>query len=243
MDKISYPLSKIGLSNTFQALENRGAIPEKAQFYIDGDNVESIGSASESLERLIHKGWLIPSDNNIETDRRVNLLTSMSKFSMVELTLEHSDKMYPYLHHDNHILMKFDFDSDSGLKMRHSVTYGNGKCDLFTLHCQMLLSEDFQLDENKTNIYFEFASQCPKELQQDLDLRTITTKILDWLKNLFFPNSYNADNTVPFSLSDNELQWDKTGFEFYESSDFDNLTPSECNRVITDMEFKLFFES
>ncbi|CNI82626.1 hypothetical protein [Yersinia vastinensis] len=198
MDKISYSLSKIGLSNTFQALENRGAIPEKAQFYICGNNENSINSASEALDGLVLGGWLSSPDNEAESERRVRVLTLMSKFSMAEFALAHSDKMYPYLHHNSHILMEFDSDSDSELTMNYSVNYTDGKCGLFTLHCQMLLGKDFQLDENKTNIYFEFEPQCPTELQQSLDFRTITSKVLDWLKSIFFPDSYDRENTAPF---------------------------------------------
>lgn len=117
---------------------------------------------------------------------------------MAEFALAHSDKMYPYLHHNSHILMEFDSDSDSELTMNYSVNYTDGKCGLFTLHCQMLLGKDFQLDENKTNIYFEFEPQCPTELQQSLDFRTITSKVLDWLKSIFFPDSYDRENTAPF---------------------------------------------
>ncbi len=202
MDRISYPISNIDISHTVQALETKGAIHDKAHFYIDGYNIADHDNISKVLEQLVHKGWLnSPSDFN-ECERRVNLLSLISEFSMADVVLEYSDKTYLHLDHDPHISMEFKRNDDSALEMVYSATYSDVEGEVFTLNCKMLLGDDFTLNENKARVYFEFNDNCPIELRKDLDCRTVTERIIDWFKKIFSPSSYIAANTASFTVND-----------------------------------------
>jgi hypothetical protein len=202
MDRISYPISNIDISHTVQAMETKGVTHDKAHFYIDGYNIADHDNISKMLEQLVHKGWLnSPSDFN-ECERRVNLLSLISEFSMADVVLEYSDKTHLHLDHDPHISMEFKRNDDSALEMVYSATYSDVEGEVFTLNCKMLLGDDFTLNENKARVYFEFNDNCPIELRKDLDCRTVTERIIDWFKKIFSPSSYIADNTAPFTVND-----------------------------------------
>ncbi|PHZ25558.1 hypothetical protein [Yersinia massiliensis] len=201
MDRISYPISNIDISHTVQAMETKGVTHDKAHFYIDGYNIAEHDNISKMLEQLVHKGWLnSPSDFN-ECERRVNLLSLISEFSMADVVLEYSDKTHLHLDHDPHISMEFKRNDDSALEMVYSATYSDVEGEVFTLNCKMLLGDDFTLNENKARVYFEFNENCSTELRNDLDCRTVIERIFDWFKNKFSSSSYIADNTVSFKVS------------------------------------------
>ncbi|HDL8284119.1 TPA: hypothetical protein PXQ99_000866 [Yersinia enterocolitica] len=227
MKIISYPIANLGLTNTVSALEVKNTPFEKTQFYIDGGNCKGYGNTREVLEKLINSGWL-EVGNEEENDRRVAVLNSLSKYSMTTVALEHVKRGYPYLHHDD-ISMEFKLNNHCGLEMHYSVSYNDGFQPLFTLGCQLFLGQDFELDENKSRVFFKFEEKCSSELRRDVSRNSIMEKILDWLKELFTPNSYAAANTMPSSKSVSEI-W---------APPFEDLTNSEWKNEVLEREAKV----
>lgn len=187
MKIISYPIAYLGLTNTVSALEIKNTPFEKTQFYIEG-RMDGTKDIRDVLATLVDNGWLY-ADNKEENNRRVAVLNLLSKYSMTTVALEHVKREYPYLHHDD-ISIDFKFNSNSGLEVNYLVPYSDGHQPLFTLGSQLFLGKNFELDEEKSRVFFEFKEQCPSDLKGGVDRRTIKDMILDWLKNLF-SNSHN----------------------------------------------------
>ncbi|HEN3576738.1 TPA: hypothetical protein U5E37_003561 [Yersinia enterocolitica] len=168
---------------------------EKRQFYIEGAHVYDDKKVEERvLAELVNRDWLKEGDEK-ENERRVTVLKNASQYSMATVAIQHSEKMYPYLHSEG-ISMEFNSDSDYGLEMRYSVPYSDGEKRLFTLECQLFLGKDFELNEVQSRVYYHFEKQCPREFRCSVNFNSIMEKILDWLKELFTPNSYAAANTM-----------------------------------------------
>ncbi|EKN4712107.1 hypothetical protein FG465_000807 [Yersinia enterocolitica] len=197
MSIISYKIPYTELNNMMLAYTDRGVTQDKAQFYINGYNVAGHDNTGEAIGQLVKNGWLAPPNTLGESERRVNLLNLISNSSMADVMLVRSDTHYFCLKHENNISMEFKLNSDDKLEMIYSVNYrhSNGN-DLFTLYCQVPLGKEFELDESGPHVFFEFTEQCPNNLKNDLDCRTIKNRILDWLRNLF----YIGHNSTPFTV-------------------------------------------
>ncbi|WP_145509810.1 hypothetical protein [Yersinia rochesterensis] len=225
MNKISYPIECLGLTNTVSALKAQNSPCEKTQFHIEG-RLTGYRNISEVLEKLVDIGWL-EAGNKEEDNRRATVLNLLSKYSMATVALEHAKRGHPYLHHDD-ISMEFKSDNHSGLEMNYSVSYTDGFQPLFTLGCQLFLGKDFELDEEKSRIFFKFEKECSGELRSDVNRNSIIKMILDWFKELFTPNSYAAANTM--SPPGNE-------FEVWVPP-FENLTDRQLKDVMLEMNFE-----
>lgn len=226
MNRISYPIESLGLTNTVSALEAQNAPVEKTQFYIEG-RLTGYRNMSEVLEKLVDIGWL-EAGNKEEDDRRVTVLNLLSKYSMATVALEHAKRGHPYLHHDD-ISMEFKPDRYHGIEMHYSVPYNDGFQPLFTLDCQLFLGKNFELNEEKSCVFFKFESQCSSELRSDVNRNGIIKMFLEWFKALFTSNSYTIANAISSTASQSET-W---------VTPFENLTDFQFEDVMLEINFEI----
>ncbi|WP_145537552.1 hypothetical protein [Yersinia kristensenii] len=224
MNRISYPIKSLGLTNTVSALEAQNAPFEKTQFYVEG-RFTGYRNISEVLDKLVDIGWL-EAGNKEEDDRRVAVLNLLSKYSMATVALEHAKRGYPYLHHDD-ISMEFKPDKHRGLELHYSVPYTDGFQPLFTLDCQLFLGKNFELNEKSSRVFFKFENRCSSELRSDVNPNGIIKMILEWFKALFTPNSYIVANAILSPTSQSEL-W---------VPPFENLTEAQFGTMILESNY------
>ncbi|MGE4799742.1 hypothetical protein AB8989_05025 [Yersinia hibernica] len=225
MNRISYPIESLGLTNTVSALEAQNAPVEKTQFHIEG-RLTGYRNISEVLEKLVDIGWL-EAGNKEEDDRRVAVLNLLSKYSMATVALEHAKRGHPYLHHDD-ISMEFKPDRHHGLEMHYSVPYNDGFQPLFTLDCQLFLGKNFELNEEKSRVSFKFENQCSSELRSDVNRNGIIKMILEWFKALFTLNSDTIANAVSSAAGKYDI-W---------VPPFENLTEAQFGSMILESNFE-----
>lgn len=189
--------SNIDFHKDIKASEKNDLMANKTKIYIDGVILSDHDNSSEVLNQLVNKGWLNSANSCGESEERVNLLNLISKFSMTRFMLKHhdNDNKYPFLEHDSQISMEFKYSSDSELEMRYSVNCGDGESDLFTLNCQIILGENFDLSGKGICVDFVFEKDCPDDLKKDLDCKALWQRIFDWLVNLFSQRSHTTNNT------------------------------------------------
>lgn len=217
-----------------QAPEKNDLMVNKTKIYIDGVILSDHDNSSEVLSQLVDKGWLNPANSCGESEERVNLLNLISKFSMAGFMLKHrdNDNKYPFLEHGSQISMESKYSSDSGFVMRYSVNCGDGKSDLFTLNCQIILGENFDLSGEGIDVGFVFEKDCPDDLKKDLGCKTLWQMIIDWLKNLFSQSSYIPNNTcqVNYGFIENN---------FYESADDDGSSWGDIKASLDNLSKEL----
>ncbi|WP_145586945.1 MULTISPECIES: hypothetical protein [Yersinia] len=237
MDRISYSIKSLGLINAFSSLECQNSPFEKQNFFVGEDCIGGTDNYSGVLNKLVNENLLAEENDEKESERRAALLKLISKYTMVDVTLNHRDIMFPNLYCNSNTPMIFKTNHDGEIEILYEVPYDEGINNSFTLSCQFFLGKDFQLDEKKSRVYFKFNSQHSDELKNSLDFRNLKTKILDWLKELFFPASYAVDNTAPsMDMTDYQLSYLILKRESELEQEWDDYT--ECTEL-TDNDKKL----
>ncbi|WP_174849631.1 hypothetical protein, partial [Yersinia artesiana] len=193
MASISYPLSSNVFTNVFPCQKN--TYDENEIFNIKfGEGKFTLDIINKVFDGLYKKGWI----NFVQYHQGTNLYSLLSasvEVPLVERMISFDNRLKYDLAPGDTPTCYFESNGESGVKMHYEVTHSDSVCPLFKFKCEFLFDKHCQLSHEKNFIFIEFFPQCPSELIDLLDKRTVMQIFLEWLKNLFHLNGSAFENT------------------------------------------------
>ncbi|OVZ91735.1 hypothetical protein [Yersinia alsatica] len=197
MSTISYPLVNSMVSRSL--LQSDSEITNDKIIGVEIDEVrfplKKDDGVNAVLNELCKKEW-VNSINNPDNNQLGKMISTLMDNTLAEILLGNDNTIRYTLPLDHDTVFRFEGLGQLGVNAYYSVVHSQDGCELFKLSCEFSFDKNCQLSNKKPSVSIDYYPQCPEELKQALDNRTIMQKVFDWLRNIFIGNTYNSDSSI-----------------------------------------------